>query len=99
MGIDPDVAKLWKEFREDPSEPVTFISFHQTNGGNSDDEFVSQESKDRYGHYAVQGTPDAQFDGGYIFNFDGGFDSSDVGFANAAGLASAAYLDSFGPLS
>ena len=50
MGIDPDVAKLWKEFREDPSEPVTFISFHQTNGGNSDDEFVSQESKDRYGH-------------------------------------------------
>ena len=48
MGIDPDVAKLWKEFREDPAEPVTFISFHQTNGGTSDDEFVSQESKDRY---------------------------------------------------
>ena len=41
MGIDPDVAKLWKEFREDPSEPVTFISFHQTNGGNSDDEFFA----------------------------------------------------------
>jgi len=72
MGIDPDVAKLWKEFREDPSEPVTFISFHQTNGGNSDDEFVSQESKDRYGHYAVQGTPDAQFDGGYIEELGGG---------------------------
>ena len=72
MGIDPDVAKLWKEFREDPSEPVTFISFHQTNGGSSDDEFVSQESKDRYGHYAVQGTPDAQFDGGYIEELGGG---------------------------
>ena len=66
MGIDPDVAKLWKEFREDPAEPVTFISFHQTNGGSSDDEFVSQESKDRYNFYSVQGTPDAQFDGGYI---------------------------------
>ena len=52
MGIDPDVAKLWKEFREDPSEPVTFISFHQTNGGSSDDEFVSQESKDRYNYYS-----------------------------------------------
>ena len=72
MGIDPDVAKLWKEFREDPSEPVTFISFHQTNGGSSDDEFVSQESKDRYNYYSVQGTPDAQFDGGYIEELGGG---------------------------
>ena len=51
MGIDPDVAKLWKEFREDPSHPVTFVSFHQINGG-SDDEFASQEAKDRYNHYS-----------------------------------------------
>ena len=65
MGIDPDVAKLWKEFREDPAQPVTFVSFHQINGG-SDDEFASQQAKDRYNHYSVQGTPDAQFDGGYI---------------------------------
>ena len=72
MGIEDDVAKLWKEFREDPAQPVTFIAFHQTNGGYSDDEFVSQESKDRYSHYAVQGTPDAQFDGGYIEELGGG---------------------------
>ena len=72
MSIEPDVAKLWKEFREDPTEPVTFISFHQTNGAYHDDEFVSQESKDRYEHYAVQGTPDAQFDGGYIEELGGG---------------------------
>lgn len=71
MGIEPDVAKLWKEFREDPATPVTFVSFHQINGG-SDDEFASQEAKDRYGHYAVQGTPDAQFDGGYIEELGGG---------------------------
>ena len=71
MGIDPDVAKLWKEFREDPSQPVTFVSFHQINGG-SDDEFASQEAKDRYNHYSVQGTPDAQFDGGYIEELGGG---------------------------
>ena len=37
MSIEPDVAKLWKEFREDPAEPVTFISFHQTNGAYHDD--------------------------------------------------------------
>ena len=72
MSIEPDVAKLWKEFKEDPAQPVTFISFHQTNGGESDDEFVSQESKDRYEYYAVQGTPDAQFDGGYIEELGGG---------------------------
>ena len=72
MSIEPDVAKLWKEFKEDPGQPVTFISFHQTNGGESDDEFVSQESKDRYEYYAVQGTPDAQFDGGYIEELGGG---------------------------
>ena len=71
MGIDPDVAKLWKEFREDPSAPVTFVSFHQINGG-SDDEFASQQAKDRYNHYSVQGTPDAQFDGGYIEELGGG---------------------------
>ena len=71
MGIDPDVAKLWKEFREEPGQPVTFVSFHQVNGG-SDDEFASQESKDRYNHYSVQGTPDAQFDGGYIEELGGG---------------------------
>jgi thiol-disulfide isomerase/thioredoxin len=71
MGIDPDVAKLWKEFREEPGQPVTFVSFHQINGG-SDDEFASQEAKDRYNHYSVQGTPDAQFDGGYIEELGGG---------------------------
>ena len=71
MGIDPDVAKLWKEFREDPAQPVTFVSFHQINGG-SDDEFASQQAKDRYNHYSVQGTPDAQFDGGYIEELGGG---------------------------
>ena len=71
MGIDPDVAQLWKEFREDPAQPVTFVSFHQINGG-SDDEFASQQAKDRYNHYSVQGTPDAQFDGGYIEELGGG---------------------------
>jgi len=71
MGIDPDVAKLWKEFREDPAQPVTFVSFHQINGG-SDDEFASQQAKDRYNYYSVQGTPDAQFDGGYIEELGGG---------------------------
>ena len=71
MGIEPDVAKLWKEFREDPATPVTFVSFHQINGG-SDDEFASQQAKDRYNHYSVQGTPDAQFDGGYIEELGGG---------------------------
>ena len=72
MSIEPDVAKLWKEFREDPADPITFISFHQANGAYHDDEFVNQEAKDRYGHYAVQGTPDAQFDGGYIEELGGG---------------------------
>ena len=77
MGIDPDVAKLWREFREEPGLPVTFVSFHQINGG-SDDEFASQESKDRYNHYSVQGTPDAQFDGGYIEEIGGGDETYDT---------------------
>ena len=72
MNIQPDIGTLWNEFREDPAQPVTFISFHQINGGNGDDEFASQESKDRYNHYSVQGTPDAQFDGGYIEELGGG---------------------------
>ena len=43
---------------------------------------------------AYHNIPFVQSDGGYIFKFDGGFDSSDVGLDNAAALASAEYLDS-----
>ena len=43
---------------------------------------------------AYHNIPFVQSDGGYIFKFDGGFDSSDVGLDNDAALASAEYLDS-----
>ena len=72
MSIDPDVGRLWTDYRDEPDVPWTYVSFHQRNGAYADDEFASKEAKQRYEHYVVQGTPDAQFDGGYIEELGGG---------------------------
>lgn len=63
---DPAMSQLWEENGYTNEQPYTYVSFHQTNGGAGDDPFVTDESKARYNHYVVPGTPDAEFDGGYI---------------------------------
>ena len=65
-SAEPASTQIWRENRDDPAVPFTFIVLHQTNGGNHDDVLAIQEAKDRYEFYSTPGTPDADFDGGYI---------------------------------
>ena len=66
-GPHPDVERLWDENADDPAQPFTYVAFHELNGGGVDD-LATEESRDRMRHYqpGVSGTPDAEFDGGYI---------------------------------
>ncbi|MCK5772687.1 MAG: redoxin domain-containing protein, partial [Thermoplasmata archaeon] len=59
----------------DASVPYTTIVFHELNGGGVDD-LRTQESEDRMRYYqpGLSGTPDLEFDGGYIEL--GGFSTS-----------------------
>jgi len=66
-GPHPDMEKLWDESGYDPKQEFTYISFHELNGGGVDD-LNNQDSTDRMRYYQPgrSGTPDAEFDGGYI---------------------------------
>jgi hypothetical protein len=83
-GPHQDLDKLWEENADKPEQPFTFAVFHQLSGGQEDD-LATDESKERMRHYQPQrsGTPDAEFDGGYIRL--GGLDASyPVTYENAA---------------
>ena len=66
-GPHPDMERMWNESGYDPKQDFTYITFHELNGGGVDD-LNSQESTDRMRYYqpGISGTPDAEFDGGYI---------------------------------
>ena len=66
-GPHPDMEKLWEESGYDPAQEFTYIAFHELNGGGVDD-LNNQDSTDRMRFYQPgrSGTPDAEFDGGYI---------------------------------
>jgi hypothetical protein len=66
-GPHPDMEKLWDENGYDPAQQFTYISFHELNGGGVDD-LNNQDATDRMRFYQPgrSGTPDAEFDGGYI---------------------------------
>jgi len=66
-GPHPDMEKLWTESGYDPAQQFTYIAFHELNGGGVDD-LNNQDSTDRMRYYQPgrSGTPDAEFDGGYI---------------------------------
>ncbi|UCG70103.1 MAG: hypothetical protein JSV09_03560, partial [Thermoplasmata archaeon] len=74
-GPHQNMDKLWEESENKPEQPFTFVVFHELNGGNVDD-LATDESEERMRHYQPQisGTPDAEFDGGYIRL--GGIDTS-----------------------
>lgn len=83
-GPHQDMDQLWEENTEKLEEPFTFVVFHELNGGGEDD-LATDESEARMRHYQpqVSGTPDVEFDGGYIRL--GGIDVSDpVTYSNAA---------------
>jgi len=67
---EPEINAYHAQYRDDPSVPFTWIAFHQTNGGDGDDVFATQEAKDRYSFYSVLGTPTGEFDGGYVESQD-----------------------------
>jgi cytochrome c-type biogenesis protein len=66
-GPEQDMEKLRAENADAENVPYTFIVFHELNGGGVDD-LATEESKERMRHYqpGVSGTPDVEFDGGYI---------------------------------
>jgi hypothetical protein len=66
-GPHPDMERLWNGSGYDPKQDFTYVSFHELNGGGVDD-LNFQDSTDRMRYYqpGVSGTPDSEFDGGYI---------------------------------
>jgi hypothetical protein len=66
-GPHPDMERMWNESGYDPRQDFTYVTFHELNGGGVDD-LNSQDSTDRMRYYqpGISGTPDAEFDGGYI---------------------------------
>ena len=66
-GPHPDMERLWNESGYDPKQDFTYVVFHELNGGGVDD-LNDQDATDRMRFYqpGVSGTPDANFDGGYI---------------------------------
>ncbi len=82
MGKTPDddspekaVHDTWLEGQDDPSAPFSAIVFHELNGGGVDD-LNNAKATERMKFYqpGLSGTPDVQFDGGYIEI--GGFSAS-----------------------
>ncbi len=64
--------------KDDASVPYTTVVFHELNGGQNIDDLRTQESEDRIKFYqpGLSGTPDLEFDGGYIEL--GGFSTSTI---------------------
>jgi hypothetical protein len=66
-GPHPDMERLWEENGYDPKQDFTYVVFHELNGGGVDD-LNNDEATERMRYYqpGVSGTPDVNFDGGYI---------------------------------
>lgn len=66
-GPHPDMERLWNESGYNPQQDFTYVVFHELNGGGVDD-LNDQVATDRMRFYqpGVSGTPDSEFDGGYI---------------------------------
>lgn len=66
-GPHPQMDGIWEENCDDPEQPFSYVVFHELNGGGVDD-LATEESRERMRHYqpGISGTPDAEFDGGYI---------------------------------
>jgi len=66
-GPHPDMERLWGENGYDPRQDFTYVVFHELNGGGVDD-LNNDEATERMRYYqpGVSGTPDVNFDGGYI---------------------------------
>ena len=70
---DPAMDQVIHDVEGDESNPYNVIVFHQTNGGDGDDPFHTEQSKSRMSdHYGQTGTPNAQFDGNYRYVGGGG---------------------------
>jgi hypothetical protein len=70
---DPAMDQVIHDVEGDESNPYNVIVFHQTNGGDGDDPFHTEQSKSRMtDHYGQTGTPNAQFDGNYRYVGGGG---------------------------
>ncbi|MCI0497257.1 MAG: hypothetical protein L0Z54_03070 [Thermoplasmata archaeon] len=65
-NADPAIDELYAEEGDTDEQPWVFLAFHLASGGDRDDKFVTDEAVERSNHYQVQGTPTAEFDGGYI---------------------------------
>jgi len=66
-GPHPELESIWEENHDKADQPFNYIVFHELNGGGVDD-LATDESRERMRHYqpGISGTPDAEFDGGYI---------------------------------
>ena len=82
-GPHQDMEKLWDETYKNPEQPFNYIVFHELNGGGVDD-LATDESKERMQYYqpGVAGTPDAEFDGGYIKL--GGLSANSISYQSAS---------------
>ena len=67
---EPQAVALGEMLVEQEGQPFTVITFHQTNGGAHDDPTASEDANQRYDHYSPVGTPDGEFDGGYVQSQD-----------------------------
>jgi hypothetical protein len=65
---EPAATKLWEEQGYTAPRPYNYIVFHEPNGGAGDDSLQSDESTARMRVYqpGVSGTPDHEWDGGYV---------------------------------
>ena len=66
-GPHPDMERLWEENGYDPKQDFSYVVFHELNGGGVDD-LNDEKATERMRYYqpGVSGTPDSEFDGGYI---------------------------------
>jgi hypothetical protein len=82
-GPHQDMEKLWDENYENSEQPYNFIVFHELNGGGVDD-LATDESRARMQYYqpGVAGTPDAEFDGGYMKL--GGLSANSISYQSAS---------------
>jgi hypothetical protein len=82
-GPHQDLEKLWEENRVNEEQPFTYVVFHELNGGGVDD-LATDESKERMQYYqpGVAGTPDAEFDGGYVKL--GGLSANSIDYSSAS---------------
>jgi hypothetical protein len=99
-GPHQDMDKLWEDNAANPEQPFTFVVFHELNGGGVDD-LATDESRERMRYYqpGVSGTPDAEFDGGYVKL--GGFSTTSINYQTATGAVQDCtdrYQRSFNPV-